>query len=104
MTDRQHIPPVEQELLLGGLAVLTEGVPTVHNQGPTAQEVPGDATAEVLRVADLALLTIDVLQVQEDVGKDLQIVGQVVLETSVLGVAVLTGPIEAQEEAIIALP
>jgi hypothetical protein len=106
MIDKRHIPPAEPEVLLEGLAVLTEGAPIIHNQGPTAQEVQEDAIAGVLRVADRhpALLTIDDLQALEVVGKGLQIVDQVVLEASVLGVAVLTGTKEAQEEAIIALP
>jgi len=106
MTDKHPTPQAEPEVLPGGLAVLTEGVPTVHNQGPTAQEVLEDAIAGVLRVADRhpALLTIDVLQALGVVGKGLQIVGQAVLEASVLGVAVLTGTIEALEEAITALP
>lgn len=106
MTDKHPIAQTESEVLQEGLAVLTEGVRTVHNQGPTAQEVPEDAIAGVLRVADRhpALLTTDVLQALEVEGKGLQIVGQVVREDSVLGVAALTGTIEALEEAIIALP
>lgn len=106
MIDKHPIPQAEQEAPSEGLAVLREGVLTVHNQEPTAQEVPEDAIAGVLRVADRhpALLTIDVLQALEGGGKGLQIVGQVVLEASVLGVEVLIGMIEALEEAIIALP
>ena len=106
MTDKHPIPPAGREVLLEGLAVLTEGVPTVHNQGPIAREVPEDATAGVLRVVDrhLGLLIIDVLQALEVAGKGLQIVGHAVREASVPGVGVLTGMKEALEEAIIALP
>jgi len=105
MTDKHPIPPAGPEVLLEGLAVLTEGVLTVHNRETTAQEVPDDAIAGVLRGADrhLALLTIDVLQALEVVGKGLQIVGQAVQGASVLGVEVLTGTKEALEEAITAL-
>ena len=88
------------------LAVLTEEVPTVHNQGPTAHEVQEDVIAEVLQVADkhLALLITDVPQVLGVGGKGLQIEGQVALEVSVQGVAVLTETTEALEEATTALP
>ena len=106
MIDNHPIPPAGPEVLLEGLAVLTEEVPTVLNQGPTAHEVQEDVIAEVLRVADkhLALLITGVLQVLGVGGKGLQIEGQVALEVSVQGVAVLTGMKEAPEEATIAHP